>query len=189
MGWRRCILMGLLALLTLQIPLWIFLKRAPQLSGPMDGDTLANVRVSMFPSGEPVSLNDALRRKQSCAVVFAISTTCPTCARLRWVWPQHYRTWVDSVGVLVPVIWIIGGKLNIVENFLEGFYLPGVSVVTVPKDDRGLWKDIGVFATPMSYLTNREAVVRGGVAGTSFPEARLAREVCMARPAFPAQND
>jgi hypothetical protein len=175
------VLIALMLLVFVQLGIVSRKRSLPPLAGPMVGDTLPSVLVQRLNGGGAEMIGEILRKAGSCGVVFAVDPYCSVCSRMRYTWRGVFQAWVDSVGLELPVLWVGGEDVLEMRAFVEGFDLPGVTVVRIQRDFGVAWRRLGVYGTPISYLVDRGGIVRAGVAGPLLPPAELTRTFCLER--------
>jgi hypothetical protein len=153
-------------------------RRSLPLVGPVTGERLPVTAVRAVAGGGDIDLSWLLSSEGSCAMLVVINTGCAICMRMRYTWPNTFRTWSDSVDAPVKAVWLSGQSQEANERFYRGINFRDINVVRTSGSARTALRRLGVYGTPTLYLTDRFGRLRVGVAGDQLPAATDARSIC-----------
>jgi hypothetical protein len=153
-------------------------KGPPQVSGPQIGDTLPTIELRAILDGELFFLKEAFRNYDPCGLLVVFSSSCVACDRLRVTWNDRYRSWVDSVGVPIPVVWASGENEPVLRKFLDGTDLVGVRVARLLGGSANTARALGVVGMPQAILIDSEGQFQSSALGRGLPSAERTRDVC-----------
>lgn len=144
------------------------------------GETLPTTPIRrIYGEDAPVEYLQALATQgDRCALVVLSSTSCYSCRLMRVTWPARARSWVDSVGGGVNLLWIGGDDVTEQQAFYAGFDFDGVALASVVGDAGRVLGRLGLFATPTTYLLDRMGRLRQGVLGDRLPSVTAGVAAC-----------
>lgn len=149
--------------------------------GPQMDAVLPSVMVQPIdPVDNPLPLSSLVAAKQTCTLIVLASRDCIWCQRMRLTWASEYRTWVDQAGIKgrIQALWIVAEGVTAAQQFFEGYDFSGIHQVAIPADPGEAWRRLGVFATPITYLTDARGHLKLGVLGDRMPAVEAGTNTC-----------
>lgn len=169
---------GLLTtVLASQVAFNVWRRTTPPLVGPTVGAPFPAVPAISSDSIAAAALSaGGAGHLRSCTLLVFVSTACGVCQRMRYTWAARFRTWRDSVGAPLSVIWVAPQDSADQAGFYEGFDLDDVKKAQLADVDA--LTPLGIYGTPTLYLLDRNRRLRLGALGDVLPPADSVRHVC-----------
>ena len=165
----------------LLVQLWYLNKSGQRthddLVGPTTDSLLPTIPIRFIGEAQETDLRSTLTANAQCSLVIFMDVNCGYSKRLRHRWTSQFKTWSDSIGSPIQVIWLFGGKSDKLESFLQGYDLGPVRSALVGNGDE-VARTFGVIGTPMAFVVDSDGRMRVGVAGTQLPPATAVSSIC-----------
>ena len=177
---RVILVVGTLTLLA-QGVLWWRSGQPTLPHGPEMDAVLPSIMVQLIDaSDDPIPLSDLIEAKQPCTLIVLASRDCIWCQRMRHTWAEEYRTWVDEAGIegRIQAVWVMAEGVSAAQQFFDGYDFAGIQQVAVASNLGEAWRRLGVFATPITYLTDARGHLKLGILGDRIPEVEVGTNTC-----------
>jgi hypothetical protein len=145
--------------------------------GPQVGSVLPDTRV-VASDGHLTSLRKELSSGSGCTVLVVVSPQCSFCQQMRIWWPPVFRAWSDSVGGAVRAIWLSNFDSSSLASFYQGYDLRETTKLRMTVMSDSLMHRLGIYATPTTYLLDRQGLLRFGTLDLSLPPVDSAKRFC-----------
>ena len=151
------------------------LPREPE--GPELGSLLPDAMIVAADS-RPTTLRRALSSGSACTLLVFVSPECLYCQQMRIWWPSVFRTGNDSAGGSVRAVWLSNSDSTSLARFYEGYDLRAVTTLRMTVRVDSLLHRLGIYATPTTYLIDRQGKLRTGTLDLDLPPADAAKHLC-----------
>jgi hypothetical protein len=158
---------------------WMRFHRAP-LRGPAMEEPLTGIGPVSVNGAAPASWASVFATGGSCTLIVFVEPTCGACRQMRARWAEMLRVWRDSVGTPVHAVWASTADSASLRLFVGGFDLGRTDLVRIVGNPDDAGRQLGIYATPTSYLLDTHGRLRAGVLGIGMPPADSGRASCAA---------